>query len=78
MITDEQKFRAGTFRMFGFILLTPIGKVLLDPWIFLEEHNLMYGIIYIMIAIASGYIGLLHIERARVILDKRSKKRWMN
>ena len=78
MVTEEEKFKAETFRIFGIILLTPIGKVLLDPWIFFKEHNLMYGIIYIMIAVASGYIGLLHIERARVILDERSKKRWMN
>ena len=76
MITEEEKFKAETFRILGIALLTPAGKILLDPWMFYQEHGLIYTIIYIIFASIGGYFGLLHIEIARGILDKRGMKKW--
>lgn len=76
MISEEEKFRAETFRMFGVILLTPLGKILIDPLIFYQEHGLIYTIIYSMLALVFAYIGLVHIEIARATLDKKDKVTW--
>ena len=73
MITEEEKFRAETFRIFGIILLTPLGKILIDPMVFYQEHDLIYNIIYSVVALISAYIGLIHIEIARATLDKKEK-----
>ena len=73
MASEEEKFRAETFRIFGIIFLTPLGKILIDPLVFYQEHGLVYTIIYFVLAFILGYIGLLHIEIARGTLDKKNK-----
>ena len=73
MVTEEEKFRAETFRIFGIIFLTPLGKILIDPLAFCQEHDLTYNIIYSVLALISAYIGLTHIEIARATLDKKNK-----
>ena len=76
MITEEEKFKAETFRIFGIALLTPAGKVLLDPWQFFVEHNPIYCIFYILFALVFSVVGVIHIERARAILDQRDINKW--
>ena len=76
MITEEEKFKAETFRLLGIALLTPAGKILLDPLVFYNEHGLLYTIIYVMFALIGAYAGLLHVEIARDILDKREIRKW--
>ena len=76
MITEEEKFRADTFRMFGIILLTPLGQILLDPQKFFFGHNLVYGIFYLLFALLGATVGFAHIEKARGILDKRGINKW--
>ncbi len=71
MISEEEKFRADTFRMFGVVLLTPLGKILIDPIIFYQEHDLTYNITYTVVALISAYYGFHHIEIARATLDKK-------
>ena len=76
MVSEEEKFRADTFRIFGFVLLTPIGKILLDPWTFFTHHDLAYCLIYLVIAICAGIIGFIHIDLARGILSQRGISKW--
>ena len=76
VVTEEEKFRADTFRILGVALITPIARILLDPYAYFTEHNIIYSIFYLIFALGFAYAGLLHIERARVILDERSNKEW--
>lgn len=76
MITEEDKFRADTLRILGITLITPIAKFLLDPYLFLREHDIVYTMIYVIIASWFGIIGFTQIEIARGILDKREKHKW--
>ena len=71
MITEEQKFRAETFRMLGIALLAPAGKILIDPLTFYQEQGLIYTVIYIVFSLVAAYVGLVHIEKARVILEEK-------
>ena len=73
MVSEEEKFRAETFRIFGIIFLTPLGKILIDPLVFYQEHGLVYTIIYSVPAFIFACIGLIHIEIARATLDKKNK-----
>ena len=76
MISEEQKFRAETFRIFGIALITPLGKILLDPSLFFREHDLFYSTIYTLCTVVGAVIGFLHIEIARGILDQRGENKW--
>lgn len=76
MVTEEQKFRADTLRILGITLLTPIAKFLLDPYLFLKEHNFVYTICYVFCAVVVGVVGLTQIEIARGILNQKVTDRW--
>ena len=76
MITEEQQFRAETLRILGIALITPIAKFLLDPYLFLADHNFIYEIFYIHCTIVVGIISVKQIEIARGILDERNLNRW--
>lgn len=76
MVTDEEKFRAETFRILGISLITPMATILIDPYKYIMEHNIIYCAFYLMFALSFAYVGLIHIEKARAILDKRNKEEW--
>ena len=75
MVTEEEQFRAETFRIFGLMFLAPAGRILIDPLGFYQEHDLAYNIIYSVLAFIFGCIGLIHIEIARATLDKKNKSK---
>ena len=76
MITEEEKFRAETFRILSLVLLTPAGKVLIDPLLFYSEHEVVYSVLYTTASLIFAIIGFIHIEIARGILDERGTKKW--
>ena len=76
MITEEEKFKAETFRILGIALITPIGKIFLDPYKFVIEHNLIYVAIYLLFAIVCAIVGIIHIDFARDILYPRGVYKW--
>ena len=76
MISEEHKFRAETLRILGIALITPFAKFILDPYLFLEKHNVIYTILYVVISIILAAVGLTQIEIARGILDLRGIQKW--
>ena len=76
MVTEEEKFRADTFRILGIAFITPLGRLLVDPLAFYQEYGLVHTVIYFVYALTAAYIGLIHIEFSRGILDKRSTTKW--
>ena len=77
MITEEQKFRAETFRILGIALITPFARFILDPYLFLQEHKVIYTIFYIIVSTIAAVIGFIHIEFARGILDEKGLNKWI-
>lgn len=76
MVTEEQKFRAETYRITGFAMLTPIGRILLDPLPLFNEYELTPFIFYLTFSIIAGIIGFLLIEKARGILFVKRYNKW--
>lgn len=68
MVSEEEKFRAETYRITGFALLTPVGRIFLDPLPFFREYGLAFSLGYLILAVVLGIIGFFLIEIARVIL----------
>lgn len=76
MVTEEEKFKAETLRIFGIALITPFARFILDPYLFLREHDPLFSICYIVFAIVSGIIGVIQIEYARSILEEKGIDKW--
>ncbi len=76
MITEEQKYKAYTYNIAGFALMTPLGKIVIDYIeIFKEVGPIMFGI-NLFIAFLLFLAGLTFIDMGRSILDVRSSKKW--
>ena len=72
MITEEEKYKAETYRIVGITMLTPIGPVFLTPLVLLKQLGLTGFIIYLLISFVSFIFGGIIIERGRRIVDKES------
>jgi len=68
VITEEQKYRAETSKIAGFALMTPIGRIVLDP-LLLEEFGFIGGIAYLMVAILLCLCGIVAVVKGCDILD---------
>lgn len=68
MTTDEQKYRAYTFNIAGFALMTPLGSIFLNPLTLLKEYSLMGRISYSLICLGLFFVGLKLIDIGRDIL----------
>ena len=76
MISEDQQYRAEVFKIAGFALMTPLGRIVIDYIeIFKQIGPLMFGI-NLFIAFLLFLVGLTFIEMGRNILDVRSSKKW--
>ena len=73
MTTDEQKYKAYTFNIAGFALMTPLGKVFLDYVSLFRELGLILFIINFIISLLLFIGGLTFVEHGRNILQERRK-----
>ena len=74
MIIEEQKYRADVFKIGGFSLMTPFGKLILEiPNFKLAGLNFQL-IIFAIIAFVSAYLGLVLILRGFEALEERRGK----
>ncbi len=70
MITEEQKYRAYTFNLAGFALMTPFGKLVLDVLSIYREFEFnIFSIGYIIFCFVLVIVGLKSIAHGRDILD---------
>lgn len=74
MITEEQRYRAYTYNIAGFALMTPLGKVVMDYINIFKEIGLVMFVINLLIAFLLFLAGLTFIEIGRSILNIRGKK----
>ena len=76
MISEEEKYRAETFRFIGMAMLTPFGALLLTPFVLFDQLGIFGFIIYCLVASISLVIGVIIIENGRNILDRKELKKW--
>ncbi len=74
MIHEELKFRAEIFKIAGFALMTPLGKVYLDFIPMLKTWGFLPFIIYVMISAALAITGIIIILRAWDLLEMSKNK----
>ena len=76
MLAEDDKYRAETFRTFGFSSMVPFGKVILDfSDLKLEEINVQL-IIYFVISFILVLFGIILIQRGYEILSGQGEQRW--
>ena len=79
MITEEEKYKAETFRVLGIAMILPAGAVFLTPTLLNEQLGLFGTTVYIMVSFTGCIMGSILIEAGRRILDKskgRIRSRW--
>lgn len=69
MITEEQRYRAYTLNIFGFVLLTPAGKLFLEFREYLSNFGPVGFVIYLVICLGIAIVGFGLIELGRETLD---------
>ena len=70
MITEERKYRAYTFNIGGFALITPLGKIILEPSMLTNQIWIIPPLVYIIFCILLALVGLWSIAFGRDILDE--------
>lgn len=71
VITEEQKYRAYTFNIAGFALMTPAGKVVLDFANIIKDLGYIGFFAYVLTSLLLFILGLTFIELGRSILNTR-------
>jgi len=70
-LEKERDYRAWTFNISGFALMTPLGHIFMDPIYIFTKFMLIWGSIYFISCLISFICGLYLIEAGRDILYKR-------
>ena len=73
MITEEQKYKAYTYNIAGFALMTPLGKIVLDYAALFKQMDLYVFVFNSFLALLLFCCGLTSIEVGRRILDTRRR-----
>ena len=77
MITEEEKYKAETYKIVGIAMLAPIGPLFLTPIALLKQLGSFGLIIYLLVSFVSLILGGIIIEQGRKTIDKeREKRRW--
>ena len=74
MITEEEKYRAYTLNILGFIFLTPSGKLFLEFKAYLNDLGPFGFGGYLVICLVIAIIGLGLIEFGRYTLDTYKRR----
>lgn len=76
MITEEQKYKAFTFNVAGFALMTPLGKIILDFSDLIKNYGLGWFFAHLVISALLFIWGLTWVERGRIILSIKKERRY--
>ena len=68
VITEEQRYKAYTYNIAGFALMTPVGKIVLNYMEIFKETGPIMFIINSLVALFLFTLGLTFIEIGRSIL----------
>lgn len=73
---EEPKYRAEIFKISGIAFVTPFCKLLLNPIGLYKSMNIAEFLYFVFIAIVIGCVGLIFIEKGRVIIQYWERKAW--
>lgn len=68
------KYRAETYRIFGLGMLTPFGRIFLDPLSIISTYGKELFLIYFIFTTSIGLFGISMIEKGSVIIENRKIK----
>lgn len=71
MITDEQKYRSEINKISGFALMTPLGRIFIDPFTVFGESSLGILLGYSLICCLLFVSGAIFVARGHAIVDKK-------
>ncbi|MBI2996701.1 MAG: hypothetical protein HYY52_08380 [Candidatus Melainabacteria bacterium] len=74
IITEEERYKAETYKIVGIAMLTPIGPVFLTPIVLFKQLGLLGFIIYLLVAFISFILGGIIIEQGRKIFNRERKR----
>ena len=73
VIIEEQKYKAYTYNVAGFAMMTPLGKIVLDYYEILQMTGPIVFVINFLVSIFLFIAGLTFIELGRSILDEKRR-----
>lgn len=73
-MSSEEEYIAQAYQIAGFALMSPFGRMCLQPTVVFNEFNLIGFISYASFAILVFLLGVIFIEKGRVILNLRKGK----
>ena len=77
MPTEEEKYKAETFKIIGIAMLTPIGPVFLTPIALFKQLGQPGFIVYFTVSFISLITGGMMIETGRRFIDKKeARRKW--
>lgn len=76
MITEEEKYRAETFKIVGIGMLAPVGGLLLTPLVLLKQFGPISFKIYVLVSFLSLLMGVIILDEGRRILRLGEKRKW--
>ena len=74
MIKEIDKYCAEIFKIAGFALMTPFGRVIIQPTVVFNELSMIGFIVYVPFAFFMFVIGLFLLLKDYNILDKEWSK----
>ena len=71
MLTEEQKYKASIFKIIGIAMLSPFGRIFLDPLSFCLKYGPIFSASYIIFSALVMVVGFIFIEKGRDIIDTK-------
>ena len=73
MTSDVQKYRAQVFQILGFILMTPLGNLILNM-IITQKNNLSWSFVLALVtSMILAFCGILLLLKGMIVLEEKSK-----
>ena len=73
-MSKEREYRSEVFKVDGFSLMVPFGRVFLQPLEMFKEYGLIFFIGYVIISFGLMFLGLLLIIKGLEEIDIE----WLN
>lgn len=73
LITEEQKYRSEIAKITGMAFMTPVGRIFLDPFTFVQQYDSQFVINYFLYSLLVGSMGFILMLKAHDILKEKFK-----
>jgi len=71
MLTEEEKYKSRNFNLAGIALMTPLGKIIIEPIEVFTSLGFWEFTFYLAFSILLFLLGFILIDKGRDILSKR-------